>query len=316
MKHKYLLISVFLFLALVITGCSGENVINPDNTEIDYIHILTPSETYDYSNNVYEGVLLEFDEINTDSREDVKIKVKVTRTFKGKNMPGEVVEDYLCICGISSAMEYGATFDKGTKYLFMTQGGACDNGHDYWLCFYHVVPLQDESGKNLVNSYMKKMGYDDAKSTYYDMLCYKMLSLGETEFGFGCQYWGDAHGFDVNNTFHGRIEDNYKFNQIDLGQLFVLADNVYIGEEIEREDLGTRKNIVECYDNDIDVYIYAVKIRVVDVIKGKYKPGDTIIDVMVYSYGEGTHVYFSGEGFFEGYNEALVQARELFGETE
>ena len=200
----------------------------------------------------------------------------------------------------------------------MTMGDPCDDHHQYSPWCFHAVPLENENKKNgeLIHSYL-----DEKEGCYlstYDDLIYDMLSLDEAEYNNSFIFYGDAKGFDVAHASH---EGYYRNNYMDLGQFFVLADNVYIGEEIEwekfkhEEKVELGKIIVEGYDSMGDGSIICkAKIRVVDVIKGNFKPGDIIIDVPTTTYGGGTNVYFSGDAFYEGYDELVQMARESLAE--
>ena len=314
-RVRFLILIIGLLLVLMIIGCSQKKVGNPDITDdtsgendnsgnVIFRYFCSPSETYDLSRNVYEGELLEYDKEALLGRDEkIKIKVKVTRTFKGYKLPGEIVEDYLFIYGINTTLE------KNTKYLFMTQDGNIKIKTRYEFSEYHVVPLENKDGVVLLSSYMRELGYDKAVN-YYSELVYEMLRLDQVDYDYGFYYGGNTNGLDIVHDYTNATMEGYKSDHMDLGQFFVLADNVFIGEEIEYKKIGRRKIIVECYDDWDELEVYMVKVRVLDVVKGDYKPGDIIIDVLGGAYGEGTHVYFTGDSFFEGYDELLTTVRE------
>ncbi|MBR5314248.1 MAG: hypothetical protein IKU45_02415, partial [Clostridia bacterium] len=249
MKRIKLIMTIFVIIfALIISGCSQKDIENPDQTDssgddnddnsCQAANMSSPLDTYEWAGNVYEGELLDFDDETLKKDKKVKIKVRVTQTFKGDVLPGEIAEDYL------SAFSIKTPLSRNTLYLFMTQGGDVTEKVEDPYSYFHIVPI------NGAREHLSELSYWENPTSVktYEELMSQMLDLEWVERNYGYRFSGKIKGYE------DKLDDRRNWTiEMNLSQFYVLADNVYIGEILEADFPWTKYNgkskiLIEGYD--------------------------------------------------------------------
>jgi hypothetical protein len=269
------IVSVFIVTLLFLCSCqkNDDKQSNPTGCmtmEIGHCFM----DAFDNSENVYEGELLGYEQL---SRYHWEISVKIKNVYKGQYFSGVIIVDDL---------EYDDYFysflekDEDTvcgNYLFMTgQKEMLTSSVPYT---YHMIKIYDDGTlKQVADEYENYLpsfwGYSPGDKNkryytvkkpkdYYDMLD-RMLGVSEYD-SFIKQMLGNSDGFE---------------------SIFKGSANVYLGEVVEIIDKYY-------YDDYFIDPIYKARIVVKSVIKGDYKVGETVEELVFPIYWNNNFYYVS-----------------------
>ncbi len=296
-----------VFMLLVFVGCSKiptDSTINKNNTNTaekndkQNYDKYQPYEVYYFSKNVYEAELVDIDveEYKNCVYGYMKITVKIISVYKGDFKVGETVEDVVWQSGLSPALK------RHTKYLFMTgfanefadkEFDKDDNEQNpYRYQTFNIVPIEKCS------EYLKSK----EREYSYSSLLKEMLFVERAEALYAVNLKGEEYLYE---------------QEIDIGEFYALADNVYLGEilEVYTDTKQSAEIIPKNYNTVEKCDITKVKIKVLSVKKGEYETGDIIIDVLPISYmgvefyidNKSPLVCISGDDFFKEYDDLIKE---------
>ena len=247
-------------------SCGKPDDVTSDNKEStsiisgeeDPLTLLPCSEiwkVYAVSKNVYSGRIL-----NKESKEDEKgrvdyyLTISVDAVYKGEYNVGDVVSEVY-----SKDMSYRMSFYLDIRYFIMSGIDENVTDSDRAKSIIKYSPCSAiRLGSNGVYTASDYSGYLYSMRNYsFDDILYNFMFSYE-------QQMLDCLGKDY-------------FSEKTAKEYCDLADNVYYGEVLQSTQIGVYKPTGKP--------IYQNKIRVMNVYKGEYKPGEIVEDVSLKNYG-------------------------------
>jgi len=302
---------LLLCTAVFFSSCnnSTENEKKPNNDTSGSIFVLGYSfeELAQYASDVYEGTIKAIEKVPDGEKKKEKFTIEISMVFKGDYTIDQTIEEVFYY-GRSreSDKEYYIDFEEmiknnidikiGGRYLFMTgvdekfveyeRTRLINEGREYFgdieffssrlenkeIFAYSLTQILDDGSLKQITDQ-----YDD--STYFYGNTLPPKNYNEMRERLVREAYQEYNGSIITYTL-----TQYMKGSDDIPRFFKaceMADNVYFGEIIDVEELGAFEGSDE-FGNDIlnfplySNHVYEVRVKVISVIKGDYKPGQIV----------------------------------------